>query len=184
MHSITALWLPIVVSTIAVFILSSLINMMLPWHKKDFAPLPSEDALLDAFRTAGVQPGDYMMPYASGMEDMRSEAHKQKVLRGPVVIMSVMQRKSLSMTPFLVGWLIFVFLVSVLAACMAVVGAPVGGAHTIFHVVGLFTWSAYAFALWPLAIWYGRSTRVTLTATLDGLIYAVATGLIFVWLWR
>jgi len=184
MHSITALWLPIIVSTLAVFVLSSVINMALPWHKGDFRAPPGEDAILDALRNAGVQPGDYMVPYASGMEDMRSEAHKQKVLRGPVVVMSVMQRKSLSIAPMLGGWFIYVLVISILAACMAVVGAASGESHTIFHVVGLFTWAAYAAAVWPLKIWYGRSTRGALTTTLDGLIYAVATGLIFVWLWR
>ena len=60
---------------------------------------------------------------------------------------------------------------------------PAAPSHAIFHTVGLFTLAAYALALWPLSIWYGRGWGITIKSTVDGLIYAVVTGLIFMWLW-
>lgn len=188
MHSIAPLWLPIIVSTVVVFILSSIINMFLPWHKGDFAPLPNGESIAATLNAANVAAGDYMYPRPAGMEEMRSPEHKERFLRGPVVLMTVARPKTLSMGKQLTSWFIFVLLISALAACMAVMTVPTAGEyhldHQIFHVVGLFTWVAYALAVWPLSIWYSRSWRSTLTMTLDGLIYAVATGLVFVWLWH
>ena len=43
--------------------------------------------------------------------------------------------------------------------------------------------SPYAVALWQLSIWYGRSWRITIMYTLDGLIYALLTAGVFGWLW-
>ena len=40
-----SLWLPGVVSAVAVFFLSSLLHMILRYHKADFRPLPDEDAV-------------------------------------------------------------------------------------------------------------------------------------------
>ena len=41
----------------------------------------------------------------------------------------------------------------------------------------------YAFALWPLSIWYGRSWSATIRGTIDGLVYGLLTGGTFGWLW-
>ena len=182
MHSLTTLWLPIVVSTIAVFILSSIINMFL-WHKGDYAALPNGETIADSLRAANVPAGAYMYPRPASMSEMGSPEHKERVMRGPVILMTVAHRKSMSMAPMLVQWTLFVLVVSILAACTAIAANPVDE-HAVFHVIGLFTWAAYAFALWPLSIWYDRPWRNTLFSTLDGLIYAVATAAIFVWLWR
>jgi hypothetical protein len=56
MVSITALWLPILLSAVIVFVVSSNIHMMLPIHKKDYRKLPEEDKVLDAMRAAAQVP--------------------------------------------------------------------------------------------------------------------------------
>ena len=43
MVGIVTLWLPIVVSAICVFLVSSIIHMALPWHKKDYTRMPDEE---------------------------------------------------------------------------------------------------------------------------------------------
>ncbi len=43
MVALQALWLPILLSSIIVFVVSSIIHMLLPWHKSDYARVPDED---------------------------------------------------------------------------------------------------------------------------------------------
>ena len=50
MTPLASLWLPIVLSTVFVFLASSIVHMVMPWHKGDFAKLPDEDA----FRPIGA----------------------------------------------------------------------------------------------------------------------------------
>jgi hypothetical protein len=45
---LSALWLPILLSAVALFFVSSVIHMMSPWHKTDYPALPNEGALGDA----------------------------------------------------------------------------------------------------------------------------------------
>ena len=64
MVPITALWLPILLSAVIVFIVSALIHMALPIHKSDYRKLPDEERVLDALRSAGVTPGRrYHFPF-------------------------------------------------------------------------------------------------------------------------
>jgi hypothetical protein len=60
---------------------------------------------------------------------------------------------------------------------------PGGDAKLIFHSAFIVAFSGYVLALWQLTIWYRRSMRITLTSTLDGIIYSLIVGLTFVWLW-
>jgi len=43
MVSIISLWLPILLSAVAVFLVSSVIHMVFQYHKTDFKKIPSED---------------------------------------------------------------------------------------------------------------------------------------------
>jgi hypothetical protein len=181
---IAALWLPILVSFVVVFVISSFIHMASPWHKGDFPRLANEDAVLDALRPLALPPGDYMMPRPSSMAEMKSPEFIEKVKRGPRVLMTVLPSGVASMGSSLAGWALFILVVTFIGAHVAgsILGAGVSS-HAIFHTVGLFTLAAYSFALWPLSIWYGRGWGITIRATVDGLIYAIATGLVFMWLW-
>jgi len=181
---ITTLWLPILVSLVVVFIISSFIHMASPWHKSDYPKLANEDAVMDALRPLNLPPGDYMMPRPSSMAEMKSPEFIARVNRGPKVLMTVMPNGPAKMGGSLLGWSLFILVVTFVGAHVASAVLPPGArSHDIFHTIGLFTFAAYAFALWPLSIWYGRGWGITIKSTIDGLIYAVATGLIFMWLW-
>ena len=41
----------------------------------------------------------------------------------------------------------------------------------------------YVVALWHNWIWWGQSTRFTVTNSLDGIVYALITGATLGWLW-
>jgi hypothetical protein len=43
MTGLSALWLPILLSSVIVFVVSSFIHMVLPWHQSDYPKLPNED---------------------------------------------------------------------------------------------------------------------------------------------
>ena len=66
MVPIHALWLPILLSAVIVFIASSILHMALSVHKTDYRRLPDEERVMDALRGAGVTPGRvYYFPFAS-----------------------------------------------------------------------------------------------------------------------
>ena len=88
------------------------------------------------------------------------------------------------MGKYLVSWFLYLVVVSAIAGSVA--SASIGVTptdHRIFHFAAATAFASYAIALWQLSIWYHRSWSTTLKITFDGLIYAVLTGLIFVWMW-
>ena len=57
MVELTALWLPILVSTLVVFAASAFLHIVLSFHDADYVQLPDEDAVLEVLRTTEVTPG-------------------------------------------------------------------------------------------------------------------------------
>lgn len=184
MTGLTALWLPIVVSSVIVFILSSLIHTVLPWHKGDYPKLPDEEKFRGAVRPLAIPPGDYMVPRCNSMEEMKTPAFNEKMVQGPVMIMTVKPNGPLTMTGNLVSWFIYSLVVGVIVAYAAVLALPEGsGYRGVFRVVSVVAFCCYALALPQLSIWYHRGWRLTLVSMFDGLIYALMTAGTFGWLW-
>ena len=90
MVPLSSLWLPILLCAIAVFLLSFLIHMVLPFHRKDYGKVPAEDDVMAALRKFSIAPGDYFIPCASGPADMKTPEYKKRVAQGPLVIMTVL----------------------------------------------------------------------------------------------
>jgi hypothetical protein len=184
MTTIAALWLPILLSALLVFIASSIIHMAPLWHRSEL-PAPAEaDRLQDALRPFGLTPGEYMLPRPANMKDCNAPAFVEKLSRGPVLIMTVMQNGPLSMSRPLVHWFLFVVVVSMATAYLAGATLAAGASYlAVFRVAGTTAFLAYAAGVWPQSIWYHRPWRTTLKFTLDGLIYGLLTGGVFGWLW-
>ena len=72
MGFLATLYLPILLSSVFVFIASSLVHMVVKWHASDYGKLPDEDKLRAAFRASGVGPGQFVMPNCSSMKDLGS----------------------------------------------------------------------------------------------------------------
>ena len=184
MISIASLWLPIVLSAVIVFIASTLIHMGPFWHRGDFPKMPREAEVLNALRPFAIPPGDYFIPRAGGMEEMRSREFKDKLAQGPVVVLTVMPNGMMSMRRNLLQWFVFLIVVSIFCAYIASRTLPAGAAYLRVHqVVGATAFIGYALALCQLSIWYRRSWSLTLKGLLDGLIYGALTGGTFGWLW-
>src|SRR5262245_8077348 len=56
MVSMLALWLPILLSAVLVFVVSSIIHMVFKYHRNDFLPLPDEDAVRAALGKQNLAP--------------------------------------------------------------------------------------------------------------------------------
>ncbi|HVN47822.1 MAG TPA: hypothetical protein VMU30_03260 [Bacteroidota bacterium] len=182
MTIICSLWLPILVSSVAVFLVSSIIHMFLPWHKNDYLPLPSEEKILEALRSFSISPGDYMFPRPSSMKEMKSTEFKEKQEKGPVGVITLW--KHTSMSGSMVLWFLFSVVINIFAAYIAghaLVGKPSN--HGIFRYVGTAAFMGYTFGVWPMSIWYHRKWSTTIKTTIDGFIFAVVTAFVFIWLW-
>lgn len=181
---ISALWLPILLSSVVVFVVSSIIHMVLPWHKSDYPKLANEDQVRSALRPLAIPPGDYMVPRPSSSQDMRSPEFMQKMIEGPVMMFTVMPNGPMTMTRSLVLWFVYSAVMGVFAAYVAGVALPPGAPYLrVFQLAGVTAFIGYTAALWPMSIWYRRGWGITIKATIDGLIYALLTAGVFGWLW-
>jgi Flp pilus assembly protein TadB len=184
MTQMSALWLPILLSSIFVFIVSSIIHMASPWHKTDYPKLANEEQVMDALRPLALSPGDYFMPRPESMADMKSAEFKTKMERGPRVLMTVMPPGTAGMARELVMWFIYLIVVGILTGYVAAHALPPGAPfRAVIRFAGLVSFIAYAAALWQLSIWYRRSWGITIKATIDSLIYGLVTALTFAYLW-
>jgi hypothetical protein len=184
MTPLAALWLPIVLSAVIVFVASSLIHMATPWHKNDYPALPEQDRVMDALRPFSLPPGDYMVPRAGSTEEMRSPEFTEKLKRGPVLIMTVLPNGPMSMARNLVLWFVYSAVVSLFAAYITGRALAPGTDYLqVFRFVGATAFIGYSVALWQMSIWYRRGWSLTVKATIDGLLYGLLTAGTFGWLW-
>jgi hypothetical protein len=184
MTGLHVLWLPILLSSVIVFVVSSLIHMVLPWHKSDFPKMPNEDKAMEALRPLAIPPGDYMIPRPSSRQDLRSPEYLEKVNKGPVMVLTVMPNGMMSMGRSLALWFLYLVVVSLFSAYVAGRALPAGAPFLqVFRFAGTTAFLGYSLALWQMWIWYRRSLSITIKATVDGLIYALLTAATFAWLW-
>lgn len=184
MTGLLALWLPILLSAVAVFIASSIIHTMTPWHKHDFAALPDEAKTAAALRPLNIPPGDYHIPHPGSMAEMKSSGFAEKMKQGPVVIMTVLPNGPMTMGGSLTGWFVFCLVVSLLAGYAAGLTIAPGAAYmTVFRTVSTVAFMGYALAAWPQTIWYKKNVGTTIRGTIDALIFGLLTAGVFGWLW-
>jgi hypothetical protein len=183
MTGLSALWLPILLSAVIVFVVSSVIHMASPWHKSDYPKMPNESQVMDALRPFAIPPGDYFIPRPSSRGEMSSPEFADKVKKGPVVVFTVMP-SGMSMARNLVLWFLYACVMGLFAAYVAGRALPPGASYLrVFRFAGTTAFLGYAAALWQMSIWYRRAWVTTIKSTVDGLIYALLTAGTFGWLW-
>lgn len=184
MVPLTQLLLPILISAALVFVVSSIIHMVLPYHRTDYAPVPDEDRLMDDLRTAGLTPGDYVVPHVRTPSELSSPEYLAKRERGPVAFLTVVPSGKTGMGGTLAAWFLYSVIVSIVAGYVAGRALPPGAPYgEAFRFVGTTALAGYVFALWQQSIWYGRPWSSTLKSSFDGLVYALLTAGVFGWLW-
>src|SRR5438132_8548872 len=112
MTALHLLWLPVLLSAIAVFFASSLIHMFLGWHQGDYGKVPKEDQVMDALRSFDIPPGDYFMPRPATHAEGRSPEFAARIKKGPVVVFTVMPNETMSIGRNLILWFIYLLAVS------------------------------------------------------------------------
>jgi len=184
MVPITALWMPILLSAVIVFVASSILHMVLPYHKSDYRKLPDEDKVVDTLREVGVVPGPaYHFPHCSHKE-MKSPEMVEKFKRGPVGLLTVIPSGPPAMGKYLGLWFVYCVVVGIFAACIAGTTLAAGTRYPmVFHTAGLAAFMAYGVAQLQDSIWKGQTWGVTFKHMVDGLIYALLTAGTFGWLW-
>ena len=184
MTGLDVLLLPILVSAVIVFIVSAIIHMGPFWHRGDYPKVPDQDKLQDAVRPLAIPPGDYMVPRASSMADMRTPQFVEKMTKGPVMVLTVVPNGLPSMAKSLVLWFIYTLIVSFFAAYIGGRALPSGTDYLhVFQIVGAAAFVGYSLALLQMSIWYRRAWSLTIKALFDGLIYGLLTAGTFGWLW-
>jgi hypothetical protein len=184
MVGLTSLWLPIVLSAVVVFVASWIVHVVLRYHRNDFAQVPAEDQVMEALRRTPIPPGDYVMPHARGMEDMKNPEFIAKRTKGPIAVMTFIKPGPMTMAPELTQWFVYSLVITIFAAYIAGRALGPGSEYlAVFRFVGVSAFLGYAGGLWPNSIWFKRSWAFTLKSTFDGLLYALLTAGIFGWLW-
>jgi len=184
MTGLSSLWLPILLSSVFVFILSSVIHMASSWHKNDYAKMPDQDKVMDALRPFAIPPGDYVVPRPSSMQDMKSPEFLDKLKKGPVMVVTVLPNGPMRMGKSMFLWFLYLVVVSVFAAYVAGRALPAGATYlSVYRFAGATAFLGYSLAIWQMSIWYGRAAGTTIKATVDGLIFALVTAATFGWLW-
>jgi hypothetical protein len=184
MVPLTALWLPILLSAVIVFVVSSVINLAAPWHKHDYRRVPDEDALRAALRSLSIPPGSYLVPRAQGREEMRAPAFIARVNEGPNLLLTMLPNGPWSTAQSLVQWFVYLMLVAIFAGYVTGRALPAGTDYLqVFRFVGTTAFLGLTVALWQMSIWYRRPWSMSVKATVDGLIYALLMGGTFGWLW-
>lgn len=184
MVSIPELWLPILVAAVLVFIISSIVHMVLPLHKSDYARVPGEDEIAALMRAKGVKPGAYMFPHCTDMKDLATEEMKTKYEQGPVGHMRILPNGQMNLGKFLGSWFVYTILIGVVVAYIGGLALPAGADYMkVFQVTGATAFSIYGLAVIPESIWKGQSWVTTGKFIFDGLLYGLATAGAFGWLW-
>lgn len=184
MEFLTDLWLPIILSAVFIFIVSSIIHMALPWHAGDKKKLNNEDAILDSLRSNNVQQGDYMFPHCASMKEMGTPEMIAKYKQGPVGFMTVYPPGGMNMLVSLGAWFVYTILVGVLVAYVSRHALNPGAEYlTVFQMAGAAAVLGYCMGPFQESIWKGQSWSTTGKFIIDGFIYALVTAGTFAWLW-
>ena len=177
------LWLPILLSAVALHFASFVLWAASPWHNADVKQLPDQAAFDAAFNPLGLKPGFYMSPCTHDPKEMKAPAFVERYNAGPWTGVTVFTGKpnmgrNLGLT-FLV-FLVASALIALLASLVLVPGAPFVAVFRFVAIAGVL---AYTFGGMTNGILFGKPLGWTLRDIVDALIYACITAALFAWLW-
>jgi len=183
MVPLTALWLPIVLSAVIVFVASSIMHTILKYHQSDYKQLPDEDKVLGALRAASLKRGCYVFPFCTHKE-MKSPAMVEKYKQGPVGMMTVLPSGPPAMPKFLTLWFIYCLIIGFFVAYLTGRTVSAGANYlVVFRVAGTAAFLGYGLGHISDGIWKGQTWSATIKEVIDGLIYGLLTAGTFGWLW-
>jgi hypothetical protein len=174
------LWLPILISSVVLFVLSALAWTVSPHHRGDYKNSGCEDGLQDFLRKEQIKPGRYMFPFANG-DPNKDPVLKKKMEDGPVGVLTVFN--GIHMGSNLIWTYVYFLVTSALMAYLAwfaMDGHPDKSFMRVFRLVGTAGILIFNCSSIPNDIWFKRPI---VTNLFDGVVYGLTIGLIFASLW-
>ena len=120
------LWVPIVLGSIVLFIASTIIWMVLPYHRKDVGGTPDENPLLEAMRRQNLMPGQYLVPLTSDHAQRKSPEFIKKGEDGPVAMITMMPSGQANLGAILGKYFAFLLVIDSEIAYVARLGLQPG----------------------------------------------------------
>jgi hypothetical protein len=184
MEFLSALWLPIVVSAVFVWIASFLMWMVLPVHKGEWKGVSDEKGFMGALTEMGVQPGQYMFPWADDGRRMKDPEFLAALQRGPTGTLHVWPGQANMGTNLILSLLVYM-LVSTFVAYVAYYAPIAAGTDYlhIFRITGAMATAVYVFGRMPNDIWFRTPSGSIIRSIVDGVVYGLVTAGAFGWLW-
>jgi hypothetical protein len=183
MVPLSALWIPIVLSAVIIFVASSIMHILLPYHRGDYKKLPEEDKVLPALRAAGLTRGLYVFPFCAHKE-MKSPAIVEKYDQGPVGMMTIFPTGAPVIAKFMGLWFIYCLIIAFFVAYLAAhTIAPGTDYLAVFRVVGTAGFLAFGLGTLSNGIWKGMPWGFVIKEAVDGLVYALLMAGTFGWRW-
>ena len=182
MVSLAALWMPIVVSAVFVFIASSIIWMVLPIHKSDFSKLPDEEKVMQVIREQKLPTGMYSYPHCNH-KDMKNPEMVAKYKVGPwgcITAASTPPNMGIALGMWLVNLLIITTGVAFLASKTFIPGSDY---MKVFTFVAIAAFLGHGGGILCDSIWKGRPWKAMPSTLFDAVVYALLTAGTFGWLW-
>ena len=180
--ALLSLWMPVLLSTVGVFVASSLVWMVLQYHNSDWKKLPDEDAARAVLK--GLKPGSYSLPHCANSRERTDPDWQAKFAEGPVAMFNVLPHGSMAMGKQMGQWFVFCLVISTLVAYVAGSTLAAGTPYMkVFQVTATVAVLAYAGSAASQSIWFGQPWRRTFKDILDGVIYGHLTAGVFGWLW-
>lgn len=182
MAFLTALWLPILLSGVALFFCSFLAWAILPHHKDDYSAPPDEEAMRTAVRSLGLTPGRYLFPNCKNSKGMKDPELARKMEEGPMGVLNVWPVPSMgkNMALTFLTFLIASAFIGYLARETLPDGAQFGRVFQVVGTAGILTW---CFSFIPNMIWFNGGIRATVMCIIDGVVYGLVSGAVFASLW-
>lgn len=185
MNALIALWLPILLCAVVVFVISSLIHMVFKWHAPEYRGFSNENAVRDAIRAGSPSSGQYVLPYCSDMKEMGSEPMLAKYREGPVGYVMLGRSGPPNIGRSLGLWFLLSLLIAAVAAYLALRLSGTGEAHALraAKIVGAVSFIAYGFGTITESIWMMRPWSSSAKYLLDAALYAAGCAAVVYLVW-
>lgn len=177
---LTCLWLPILLSAVAVFVASSILWMATPFHKDDYRELAGGEEMAAWLAKKRPPTGRYMVGWCQPGKETKPVDNDPSVARGILLV----QYGGAHMGRNLIRWFANVLVISLIVGYLAGAALGVGVGFTkVFQVAGCAAFLAYGGNAITKCIWEGAPWAGVKGSVIDSITYGLATGAIFAAFW-
>ncbi len=183
MVELTDLWLPILIASVSVFIVSAVLWMALPHHKADIRAVPPASPLPGAIASSGLAPGFYMFPHSEDCKNMKSPEFREKWEAGPWGTINILPHAPRFGMNLLKTFLAFLVISALVGYLTGLALAPGEDFASVFHVAAITAVLGHCMGGLAHAFFMGKPTRFIVTDFIDGVVYALVTAAVFALMW-